>query len=130
MPAKLRFDNWHDRTSTPAPQKCPLRRPGKTASCSLAVIVMVALILLALAVAAPVVARDLRRDKEVESIHRAQQYVRAIQLYQRQCKFPTLSRLRWKPSKSPTTSASFASSRSTPSPAKPTGASSTILRPR
>ena len=47
---------------------------------------MVALILVALAVAAPVVARDLRRDKEVESMHRAQQYVRAIRLYQR--KFP------------------------------------------
>lgn len=51
-----------------------------------AVIVMVALILLALAVAAPVVAKDLRRDKEVESMHRAEQYVRAIRLYQR--KFP------------------------------------------
>lgn len=52
----------------------------------LAVVVMVALVLIALAVAAPVVAKDLRRDKEVESEHRAQQYVRAIQLYQRACK--------------------------------------------
>jgi type II secretory pathway pseudopilin PulG len=50
------------------------------------VVVMVALVLIALAVAAPVVARDLRRDKEIESQHRMQQYVRAIQLYQR--KFP------------------------------------------
>jgi len=49
----------------------------------LAVIVMVALVLLALAVATPVVARDLRRDKEVESVHRAEQYVRAIRLYQK-----------------------------------------------
>jgi type II secretory pathway pseudopilin PulG len=52
----------------------------------LAVVVMVALLLIALSVAAPVVARQLRRDKEVESEHRMEQYVRAIQLYQR--KFP------------------------------------------
>jgi type II secretory pathway pseudopilin PulG len=52
----------------------------------LAVVVMVALVLIALAVAAPVVARELRRDKEVESQHRAQQYVRAIQLYYRKNK--------------------------------------------
>ena len=50
------------------------------------VVFLVALILISLAVAAPVVARQLRRDKEVESQHRMQQYVRAIQLYQR--KFP------------------------------------------
>jgi len=50
------------------------------------VVFLVALVLIALAVAAPVVSRDLRRDKEVESQHRMEQYVRAIQLYQR--KFP------------------------------------------
>lgn len=48
-----------------------------------AVIVMIAFVLLALSVAAPVVAKDLRRQKEVESEHRAQQYVRAIRLYYR-----------------------------------------------
>ena len=48
-----------------------------------AVIVMCALVLIALAVAAPVVAKDLRRDKEVESEHRAEQYTRAIRLYYR-----------------------------------------------
>ena len=52
----------------------------------LAVVVMTALVLIALSVAAPVVARDLRRDKELESEHRAQQYVRAIQLYYRKTK--------------------------------------------
>ena len=52
----------------------------------IAAVVMVALVLIALAVAAPVVARELRRDKEIESQHRMEQYVRAIQLYQR--KFP------------------------------------------
>jgi type II secretory pathway pseudopilin PulG len=49
----------------------------------LAVVVMVALMLIALSVAAPVVTRELRRDKEVESEHRAEQYVRAIRLYYR-----------------------------------------------
>lgn len=49
----------------------------------LAVVVMVALVLIALSVAAPVIGRDLRRDKEVESEHRAEQYVRAVRLYYR-----------------------------------------------
>jgi type II secretory pathway pseudopilin PulG len=49
----------------------------------LAVVVMVALLLISLSVAATVVARELRRDKEVESQHRAQQYVRAVRLYYR-----------------------------------------------
>ncbi len=48
-----------------------------------AVVVMVALVLIALSVAAPVVAKSIRRDKEVESEHRAEQYVRAIRLYYR-----------------------------------------------
>jgi type II secretory pathway pseudopilin PulG len=54
---------------------------GEAGYMLLAVVVMVALVLIALSVAAPVVARDLRRDKEVESEHRAEQYVRAIRLY-------------------------------------------------
>jgi type II secretory pathway pseudopilin PulG len=45
------------------------------------VVLMIALVLIALAVAAPVVARDLQRDKEVESAHRANEYVRAIRLF-------------------------------------------------
>lgn len=52
----------------------------------IAVVVMVALVLLALAVAAPIIAKDLRREKELESEHRAQQYVRALRLYYRQLK--------------------------------------------
>ncbi|SEF92832.1 hypothetical protein SAMN05421819_1388 [Bryocella elongata] len=52
----------------------------------LAVVVMAALILVALAAAAPVIARDLQRQKELASEARAEQYVRAIQLYQRTCK--------------------------------------------
>jgi type II secretory pathway pseudopilin PulG len=64
------------------------RREGESESGFMLVftVVLVALVLIALAVAAPVVAKELRRDKEVESMHRMQQYVRAIQLYQRACK--------------------------------------------
>lgn len=45
------------------------------------VIVMVALVLLVLSVAAPIVAKDLRRERELEAVHRGQQYVRALRLY-------------------------------------------------
>ncbi len=47
----------------------------------LAVVVAIFLVLLALSVAAPKVAEDLRRDREVEAIHRGNEYVRAIRLY-------------------------------------------------
>ena len=47
----------------------------------LAAIVMVFLVLLALSVAAPRVAMDLKRDRELEAQHRAQQYQRAIRVY-------------------------------------------------
>ncbi len=49
-------------------------------------ILMVALVFIALAVAAPVIAKDLQREKELESEHRAEQYVRAIRLYYRKTK--------------------------------------------
>jgi type II secretory pathway pseudopilin PulG len=50
------------------------------------VILLAALMLIALAAAAPVMAKQLRRDKEVESAHRANEYVRAIRLYYRKFK--------------------------------------------
>jgi type II secretory pathway pseudopilin PulG len=47
----------------------------------LTVLVMVFLILLALSVAAPKVAKEIQRDKEQEAVQRGLQYRRAIQLY-------------------------------------------------
>lgn len=47
------------------------------------VIVLVFLVLLTLSIAAPKVARELRREREVEAIHRGNEYVRAVQLYYR-----------------------------------------------
>jgi len=47
----------------------------------LAVLFLVALILIALAVAAPTVAKSIQRDKEVELVHRGEEYKRAVKLY-------------------------------------------------
>jgi type II secretory pathway pseudopilin PulG len=46
-------------------------------------IVAIFFILLALSVAAPKMAKELRREQEVEAVHRGNQYVRAIRLYYR-----------------------------------------------
>src|ERR1700761_6247262 len=50
------------------------------------VVLIAALMLIALAIAAPIMAKQLQRDKELESEHRAEQYVRAIRLYYRKNK--------------------------------------------
>ncbi|MGA9719041.1 MAG: nucleoporin [Acidobacteriaceae bacterium] len=47
----------------------------------LTVLVMIFLMLLALSIAAPRVAKQIQRDKEQEAVHRGLQYKRAIQLY-------------------------------------------------
>lgn len=48
-----------------------------------AVIFMLAMFILAMAVAAPKVAKEIQRDREIETMHRGKQYIRAIQLYYR-----------------------------------------------
>lgn len=58
-------------------------RGGEEGYLLLWLVVLCFLLLLALGVAAPRVAKELERDREVESEHRAQEYVRAIQLYYR-----------------------------------------------
>lgn len=47
----------------------------------LAVLFLMVLILIGLAVAAPSMARSIQRDKELELVHRGEQYKRAIKLY-------------------------------------------------
>ncbi len=56
-------------------------RSGEQGFVLVGLIVAIFLILLVLSIAAPKVARGLRRDREVESEHRAQQYTRAIRVY-------------------------------------------------
>jgi type II secretory pathway pseudopilin PulG len=56
-------------------------RRGEQGFLLVGVIVLVALLLLVLSIAAPIVAKDLRRERELEAVHRGQQYTRAIRLY-------------------------------------------------
>jgi type II secretory pathway pseudopilin PulG len=49
----------------------------------IAVLFLVALILITLAVAAPKMAQSIQRDRELELVHRGEQYKRAIKLYYR-----------------------------------------------
>lgn len=59
----------------------PERADAEAGFVLLAVLILVALLLIALAVAAPKVAQSIRRDKELELIHRGEQYKRGIKLY-------------------------------------------------
>jgi len=47
----------------------------------LGVLFMILLLTMALAIAAPKMAESIRRDKEIETVHRGMQYARAIQIY-------------------------------------------------
>src|ERR1700733_5513846 len=71
-----------------APQLQPARRPEhetepESGYILVAVLFLVALLVIALAVAAPRVAKSIQRDREMELIHRGEQYKRAIKLYYR-----------------------------------------------
>ncbi len=60
-----------------------LRDSGEEGFLLIGAIVAIFIVLLLLSVAAPTMARQLRREREVEAVHRGNQYVRAIQLYYR-----------------------------------------------
>lgn len=57
------------------------RKPSEEGFALVGLIVVIFIILLTLSVAAPTVARALRRDREVEAVHRADAYVSAIRRY-------------------------------------------------
>lgn len=61
----------------------PARRDSESGYVLLAVVCMTVLLLISLAVAAPKVAQSIQREKDLETIHRGEQYRRAIQLYYR-----------------------------------------------
>jgi type II secretory pathway pseudopilin PulG len=48
-----------------------------------AFIIMLSVMMIVLATAIPKVRRDIQRDQELETMHRGQQYIRAVQLYYR-----------------------------------------------
>lgn len=64
-------------------RRCSPTRKNEAGYLLIGVLFLVALVLIALAVAAPRVVEDLRRDREQELVHRGLQYARAIQLYYR-----------------------------------------------
>ncbi|HET8637505.1 MAG TPA: type II secretion system protein [Acidobacteriaceae bacterium] len=71
------------RQSGKGPRAQSAARPGEDGYILIAVLFLVALVLIGLAVAAPRMAKSIQRDKEIEAVHRGEQYKRAIQLYYR-----------------------------------------------
>lgn len=63
----------------------PIRRtqPSEEGYMLVAVIFMLAILMLTMTLAAPKVRQSIQRDREVETMHRGKQYIRAIQLYYR-----------------------------------------------
>jgi type II secretory pathway pseudopilin PulG len=59
------------------------KKPEEEGFILLGVIILVALFVIAMAVAAPKVAQDIQRDRDLETMHRGKQYIRGIQLYYR-----------------------------------------------
>ena len=57
------------------------RRPSEDGYILVAVMFLLALLIISLAVALPRVREDIQRDREVETMNRGKQYVRAIKLY-------------------------------------------------
>jgi type II secretory pathway pseudopilin PulG len=56
-------------------------RPSEEGYILIAVMFMLAILVLSLAVAAPKIAKEIQRDREVETMHRGKQYARAVRLY-------------------------------------------------
>ena len=80
----LNPDSTRSRQSGNFPgERMQQARAGEQGFLLLGLIVAIFLILLALSVAAPRVAHELRREREVEAVHRGNEYVRAIQVYYR-----------------------------------------------
>ena len=68
----------------PAPNRATRPRPtGEQGYILLAVVFLTVMVLIALSVAAPNIARSIQRDREMELMHRGKQFQRAIQLYYR-----------------------------------------------
>jgi hypothetical protein len=57
------------------------RKPSEEGYMLVVVIFMLAILMLSLTVAAPVIKKDIQRDRDVELMHRGKQYARAVKLY-------------------------------------------------
>lgn len=56
-------------------------QPSEEGYILIAVIFMLAILMISLSVAAPAIKRDIQRDRELETMQRGKQYIRAIKLY-------------------------------------------------
>ena len=56
-------------------------KPSEEGYILVAVIFMLAIMIVALTVAAPIVAKSIQRERELETMHRGKQYARAVKLY-------------------------------------------------
>jgi type II secretory pathway pseudopilin PulG len=68
-------------------ERYPIRRvsrPSEQGYALLAVIFLVALLTISLAIAMPKVTKEIQRDRDLETMHRGKQYIRAIRMYQKQ----------------------------------------------
>jgi len=62
----------------------PIRRPTRPSEEGfglLAVVFLVALLMISLAIAMPKIAKQIQRDREIETMHRGKQYIRAVKMY-------------------------------------------------
>jgi len=57
------------------------RRPSEEGFTLIAVILLLAILTISMAVAAPRIAKEIQRDRELETMHRGKQYARAVRLY-------------------------------------------------
>jgi type II secretory pathway pseudopilin PulG len=64
-----------------SPNPTRRRKPSEEGYILLVVIFMLAILVIALTVAAPVIRKDIQRDRDLETMHRGKQYVRAVKLY-------------------------------------------------
>jgi len=66
-------------TKTITPTRRP--KPSEQGYLLVSVMFMMTLMVIALAVAAPMIAKQIQRDRELETMHRGKQYARAVKLY-------------------------------------------------
>jgi len=69
------------KTTTPTRRRA---KPSEEGYILVAVMFMLVLLMIAMAVAAPKIAKEIQRDRELETMHRGKQYAHAIKLYYRQ----------------------------------------------
>ncbi len=74
------IDRRQELTDDAAPNP-PRPKPSEKGYILIAVIFLLALLILAMSIALPNISKQIERDREIETMHRGKQYVRAIKLY-------------------------------------------------